>query len=106
MTTPSGAGYTEFAARVGTEFALGLPDGNRAMLVLTECRASGSGSFSVTFKAGRQAPAEQAIFEVSADGFAPQPIFLVPIGRRPNDPEFPLEYQAIFNPVPVPGHST
>ncbi|QGN34365.1 hypothetical protein [Microlunatus sp. Gsoil 973] len=105
MSTPSGAGYPHFAARVGTGFALHLPDGDTAPLVLTECTTSGPGSFSLIFKAGPRAPIEQANYQLSADGFGPEPVFLVPIGQRPNDAQFPLEYQAIFNSVPPPGAS-
>ncbi len=103
MSTPSGLRYADFAERVGTDFALHLPDG-RVPLVLTECTAGGPESFSLTFKAGPQAPAEQSLYQLSADGMGPDLIFLVPTGRRPNDSDFPLEYQAIFNssasPVP------
>lgn len=105
MSTPSGFGYSHFAALVGTDFALHLPSGDRAPLVLTECTAGGPGSFSLIFKAGPQAPIEQAIYQLSAADFGPEPIFLVPIARRSNDSQFPLEYQAIFNSAPTPGAS-
>jgi hypothetical protein len=104
-TTPSGLSYGDFAGLVGTDFALHLPDGGHAPLVLTECTASTPDSFSLIFKAGTQAPAEQGLYQLSADGFGPDLIFLVPIGRRPNDSDFPLEYQAIFNSTPVPDGS-
>ena len=106
MTTPSGLGQAYFAERVGDEFAIERPAGGRAPLVLTECTPIGPGSFSLIFKAGPDAPAEQATYDVSADGFGPEAIFLVPVARRPDDPQFPLEYQAIFNAAPVPGPST
>lgn len=102
MTTPSGHGYAEFAERVGTDFALLLPGGDRAPLVLAGCTATGPGSFSLIFKAGPGAPAEQGLYELSSDGFAPEAIFLVPVGRRPSDTQFPLEYQAIFNSAAPP----
>lgn len=105
MSTPGGRGYVDFAARVGTDFVLQLPDGNDTPLVLTECTPSGRGSFSVIFKAGPQAPVEQAIYQLSAVGFNPEPIFLVPVAQRPNDPQYPLEYQAIFNSPPTPDAS-
>jgi hypothetical protein len=97
MSTPSGLGYADFAKRLGAEFALHLPDGARAPLVLTECEEGRPGSFSLIFKAGPQAPAEQALYQLSADGFGPELIFLVPVRHRPHDSDFPLEYQAIFN---------
>ena len=62
----------------------------------------GPGAFSLIFKAGPAAPAEQATYAVSAEGLGPEAIFLVPVARRPGDDRFPLEYQAIFNAVPVP----
>ena len=102
MTTPSGLGQAYFADRVGDEFALHLPAGDRAPMVLAECTVVGPGSFSLIFKAGPSAPAEQATYAVSADGFGPEAIFLVPVARRPGDDRFPLEYQAIFNAAPVP----
>jgi hypothetical protein len=105
MSTPSGLGYADFAERVGAEFVLHLPDGDRAPLVLSECTADRPGSFSLMFKAGPQAPAEQSLYELSADGFGPELIFLVPVRQRPNDSDFPLEYQAIFNSTSVTGGS-
>ena len=105
MSTPSGVGYADFAERVGTDFALHLPDGAQARLVLTECTASGPHHFSLIFKAGPQAPIEQALYQLSADGFGPEVVFLVPVRQRPNDSDFPLEYQAIFNSMPIPGGS-
>lgn len=105
MSTPSGLGYVDFAVRVGTDFALHLPDGEWAALVLTECTADGAGSFSLIFKAGPGAPIEQATYQLSGDGFGPEPVFLVPVGQRPEDSQFPLEYQAIFNSAPIPGGS-
>ena len=100
MSTPSGPGYTDFAERVGTDFALQLPDGDQVPLVLIECTAGNSHSFSLIFKAGPRAPREQALYQLSADGFGPEVLFLVPIALRPNDSDFPLEYQAIFNSMP------
>lgn len=105
MSTPSGLGYPDFAERLGTEFSLRLPNGDQAPLVLTECTASGPGFFSLIFKAGPQAPIEQAIYELSADNFGPELIFLVPVRQRPHDSDFPFEYQAIFNSAPVSGGS-
>ena len=105
MSTPSGLSYADFAARLGNDFTLQLPDGDRAPMVLTDCTSNGPGSFSLIFKAGVRAPAEQAIYQLTAPDFGPEAIFLVPIARRPNDSEFPLEYQAIFNSAPTPDAS-
>lgn len=105
MSTPSRLGYADFTDRVGTDFALHLPDGERASMVLIECTASGPGSFSLVFKAGPGAPMEQAIYQLSTDGLGPEPVFLVPVAHRPNDSQFPVEYQAIFNSPPPPGTS-
>jgi hypothetical protein len=103
---PTPPGYQTYADRVGTEFVLQLPDGDCAPLVLTECTAGYPGSFSLIFKAGPQAPREQALYQLSADGFGPEVVFLVPVALRPHDSDFPLEYQAIFNYMPVQGGST
>jgi hypothetical protein len=103
MSTPSGLSHADFVDRVGTDFALHLPEGHQVPLVLTECRTSAPGSFSLVFKASPRAPLAQAIYQVSADGFGPEPIFLVPVAQRPKDPQYPLEYQAIFNSAPAPG---
>ena len=102
MTTPSGLGLAYFTERVGDEFALELPAGGRAPMVLTECTVVGPGAFSLIFKAGPDAPNAQGTYAVSADGFGPEAIFLVPVARRPGDDNFPLEFQAIFQAVPVP----
>ena len=101
MSTAARLNYADFAARVGTDFVLHLPAGDRAALVLTECTLSGSESFSLIFKAASRAPAEQGIYQVAAPDFGPEPIFVVPIAERPDDSQYPLEYQAIFNSVPT-----
>jgi hypothetical protein len=102
---PVGPGYRDYAARVDARFTMQLPDGGLAPLVLTECSASGPQSFQLVFKAGPPAPKEQAIYLLSADGLGPEPVFLVPVGARPDDPEYPLEYHAVFNSQPIPGWS-
>jgi hypothetical protein len=106
MSTPSGPSYADFAERVGTDFVMQLPDGGQVPLVLTECTATGPHFFSLTFKAGPQAPREQALYHLSADGYGPEPVFLVPVALRPDDSEFPLEYQAVFNSMPGQGGSS
>ena len=83
-------------------------DGDQAALVLVECTvpadctARAPRSFSLIFKADARAPVEQATYPISADGLGPQPVFLVPVAQRPDDAQFPLEYQAIFNHAPAP----
>jgi hypothetical protein len=102
MSASSGPCYADFADRVDTEFVMQLPSGGQASLVLTEC-AGQPHAFSLSFKAGPQAPREQGLYQLSAAGFGPELLFLVPVGLRPHDSDFPLEYQAIFNSVPGPG---
>jgi hypothetical protein len=102
MSTPSALDYADFRDRVGADFALHLPDGHQAPLVLTECTSHALGSFSLIFKAGPAAPAEQATYQVSTDDFGPEPIFLVPMAYQPDDLAFPLIYQAIFNSARAP----
>src|SRR6185437_36359 len=104
MSAPSGPGYADFTGRVDTGFVMQLPDGGQVPLVLTECTGQPH-SFSLSFKAGPQAPREQGTYQLSADGFGPEVVFLVPVALRPNDSDFPLEYQAIFNSMPVPDGS-
>ena len=95
-------GLARFRDLVGRDFRLHLSDGRLLPMVLTGCTPTGSdawsSSFSLTFRAGPQAPTEQNTYPVSADGFGPEPIFLVPVRRVP-DAELPLEYQAVFSTV-------
>ena len=102
MTAPSGPSFFDFVDRVGADFALQLAGGDQAHLVLTECTDGGAGAFSLIFKADPRAPHEQASYQLSADRFGPETVFLVPVAQRPHDAQFPLEYQAIFNPAPPP----
>ena len=104
MSTPSGPSYADFVDRVGSDFVMRLSDGSQLPLVLTECAGEPS-SYSLLFKAAPQAPREQGLYRLSADGFGPEVVFLVPVALRPNDSDFPLEYQAIFNSMPVPDGS-
>ena len=99
MTTPFGPAYADFADRVDTDFVMQLADGSQVPLVLTAC-AGQPHTFSLSFKAGPAAPPEQGQYQLSADGFGPELLFLVPVALRPHDPEFPLEYQAVFNSLP------
>jgi hypothetical protein len=102
---PNTPSYQNYADRLGTEFHIQLSDGSQAPLVLTDCTASGPTSFALTFKAGPQAPIEQASYSLTADGFGPELVFLVPLRLRPNDSDHPLEYHAVFNFLPVSGWS-
>ena len=82
-----------------------LPDGTQVPLVLTAC--VGERYRVLAELQGRpQAPREQGLYQLSADGFGPEVVFLVPVALRSHDPDFPLEYQAIFNSMPVQGGST
>ncbi|HTZ44400.1 MAG TPA: hypothetical protein VMB79_11115 [Jatrophihabitans sp.] len=96
--------FDALESRVGDEFVLRLPDGGQVPMRLLECSATGPdgarNSFVLTFKAGRGAPIEQAIYLVEATGIEPEPIFLVPARDRPDDPDYPLEYHAVFNRMP------
>jgi hypothetical protein len=102
---PTPPGYQEYADRLGTEFRMELPDGSQAPLVLIECSATSPTSFALTFKAGSGAPNAQASYSITADGFGPELVFLVPLRLRPNDSDHPLEYHAIFNFLPISGWS-
>jgi len=102
---PNTPSYQDYADRLDTEFSMQLPDGSQVPLVLIECTASSPTSFALTFKAGPQAPIEQASYSITADEFGPELVFLVPLRQRPNDSDYPLEYHAIFNFTPVPGGS-
>jgi hypothetical protein len=102
---PSTPRYQDYADRLDTEFSMQLPDGSQGPLVLIECSATSPTSFALTFKAGPQAPIEQASYSITADGFGPELVFLVPLRLRPNDSDYPLEYHAIFNFLPVSGWS-
>jgi hypothetical protein len=86
-----------FRQLAGRDFRLHLDDGRLVPMILAGCGATGGGdtSFSLTFRAGPDAPAEQATYLVSADGFGPAAIFLVPVART-SEPAG-LEYQAVFN---------
>ncbi len=88
--------YQDFAARVGNTFSARPQAGAAFELELTDCAETGPNGFSLTFKAGVQAPIEQATYLLSADGFDPQPVFLVPVRPLADG----VEYQAVFNRLP------
>jgi uncharacterized protein DUF6916 len=87
--------YEVFAERVRQRFSMRAADRD-IEVILTECQAAqhegGPATFSLTFKAGPDAPIEQSTYLLSADGFGPAPIFLVPVRKLPDG----LEYQAVF----------
>ncbi|MGI8664882.1 MAG: DUF6916 family protein [Jatrophihabitans sp.] len=104
MAEPSPS-YETFRSRLDQPFSMRLTDDRVIELVLTGCVPGQAvphqevihqkvepHSFSLTFKAGADAPIEQATFLLSADGFGPSPIFLVPLRQLPDG----LEYQAVF----------
>ncbi|MDQ2838413.1 MAG: hypothetical protein M3Y42_06935 [Actinomycetota bacterium] len=88
--------YEAFLAHVEQPWQLRLADDRVIEVLLTECvrnqAEGGPASFSLTFKAGPDAPIEQATYLLSADGFGPTPIFLVPLRQLPDG----MEYHAVF----------
>jgi hypothetical protein len=100
---PATPSYREYVDRLDTEFSMQLPDGGQVPLVLIDCTATSPTSFALTFKAGPGAPTEQASYAITADGFGPELVFLVPLRLRPSDSDHPLEYHAIFNFLPTNG---
>ena len=87
--------YEVFAEHLHQRFTMQAADRD-IEVILTECQATqaegGPAGFSLTFKAGPEAPIEQATYLLSAEGFGSAPIFLVPVRRLPDG----LEYQAVF----------
>lgn len=96
--------YRTFRRLMGQTFRMHLSDTLSVPIVLTACDPTGPGgniaSFSLTFKSGPDAPIQQGSYLLSADGFAPQPVFLVPLRRLSDDPDFAVEYEAVFNRLP------
>jgi len=97
----SHATFETFRQLVGVTFRMELTSSRSIPIVLDSCEATAPGGspacFSLTFKAGPEAPIEQGTYVLSADGFGPEPVFLVPVRRLPVDPALPLEYEAVFN---------
>lgn len=97
------AQFDTFRALLNQTFRMELPNSSPADLVLTGCEPAGpdngTSSFSLRFKARSSAPVEQGTYLLSAEGFGPEPVFLVPV-RRLDDPEFPTEFEAVFNRLP------
>lgn len=99
----SDALFNAFQALLNETFRMELPNSSSAELVLTDCEPTGpdngASSFSLRFKARPSAPVEQGTYLLSAESFGPEPLFLVPV-RQLADPEFPTEFEAVFNSLP------
>ena len=99
----SDARFSTFQALLNETFRVEFAASSATEFVLTACEPLGSdngaSSFSLRFKARSSAPAEQGTYLLSAEGFGPEPVFLVPI-RRLDNPEFPTEFEAVFNRLP------
>ncbi|HEX2904672.1 MAG TPA: hypothetical protein VHO01_14565 [Jatrophihabitans sp.] len=66
--------------------------------VLTECRETGPGSFTLLFTAAADAPAHQGSYLIEAAGLPAEPVFLVPVHVEAAVPG--VRYQAVFNRLP------
>ena len=83
-----------FQDRVNHSFQLRGDDQQSHTLVLTDCAAQpGGSSFALTFSGGRDVPAKQGTFLLSADGLEPMPVFLVPTRQDTSG----VELYAVFN---------
>ncbi len=95
--TDSPLTLASFQALREQPFSMRLPDGSQVALRLQECSVSGAdadpSAFALTFAAGSDGPLEQSTYPLSAAGFGPVPIFLVPLRQLPDG----VEYQAVFN---------
>jgi hypothetical protein len=81
---------------VGRTFALECAEHQAHPLVLTACRPAGS-SFTLDFRAGPDAPPEQAIYLLTApDNPEPMPVFLVPSAATADA----VTYHAVFTSLP------
>jgi hypothetical protein len=86
------------AAQVGARFAIrgGRFDGTVLSLAQVEVHrpsAPGYETFSLFFEGPREAPLEQATYDLESDAFGVQAVFLVPVapvGER-------RRYEAVFN---------
>lgn len=89
--------FEDFSTRVNGRFAMRDEHDRVSEVILLECTrlqlAGGPRSFTLLFRGGPDAPAAQGTYLLSADGFEPAPIFLVP-ARRTSDG---VEYHAVFN---------
>jgi len=83
-----------FQDRVSQSFRMRGEDEQTHTVVLTQCAAQPDGSsFALTFNGGREVPAEQGTYLLSADGLEPMPVFLVPARQDATG----VELYAVFN---------
>ena len=86
-----------FSQHLNTKFRTRLADSREAEfeLIQVENRAAPSGyeCFSLVFRAPRDAPAEQRIYQLEHEQMSATEIFLVPIRNEPNG----VIFEAVFN---------
>jgi len=91
--------FDDFQARVGQEFQAATEAGPVTMQ-LTECQTltpnGDANSFSLTFTSATDTPIGQGSYHLSAAGFGPELIFLVPTGVDAGG----KHYQALFHRLP------
>lgn len=91
--------FDDFKARVGREFQAATESGP-VTLQLTTCQTltpnGDTHSFSLTFTSGTDTPIGQGSYHLSAAGFGPELIFLVPTGIDAGA----MQYQALFHRLP------
>ena len=89
--------YDAFNSRVGTNFTAEVAPEGAAQLTLVECtpaqRSGGYVSFTLTFRGAANQPLAQGAFRLSADGFQPTEVFIVPTGATDDG----IDYEAVFN---------
>lgn len=89
--------FEDFHSRVNGRFTMLDEHGQASDIVLIECTrrqpTNDSRSFTLLFHGAADAPAVQGMYLLSADGFEPAPVFLVPVGRTSDY----VEYHAVFN---------
>jgi len=87
----------EFAAHINRSFHATNPEGQEFEVTLVEFRdefdSDTQETFSLTFKAPADAPAEQSTYTLTSEGVGEQLIFLVPIGKDADA----LYYEAVYN---------
>lgn len=92
--------FEDFHRLLGAEFSAQTP-GGPVPLRLTECVLTGpngdTDSFSLTFTSGPDMPIGQDSYQLSAPGFGPELVFLVPISRTAAG----AQYQAVFHRLPT-----
>jgi hypothetical protein len=99
-----------FATRVNQPFVMHLSDERETELVLTRCtsetRPGGPAAFSLVFRGGVDAPAQQGTYLLSADGLNSAPVFLVPFRRLPDGLEYHAAFTQLEPPRPTPEAGT